>query len=110
MTSDFRYKKDFFTPDAWNCQYEDYVVTTSEQNRLQNLCEEGTAARTVTLAAAVMYAFVLYGVVYRAYRRRQSAQRTRQFRGFDGSYTMRSQMSEALTVVGESAEPKTEGN
>jgi hypothetical protein len=110
LTSDFRYKKDFFTPDAWNCQYEDYVVKNSKAKKLENLCQEGTAARTVTLAVAVLYAFVLYGVVYRAYRRSQSAQRTRQFKGFDGSYTMRSQMSEARTVVGESTEPKAEVN
>ncbi|KIW01367.1 hypothetical protein, variant [Verruconis gallopava] len=109
LTSNDRYDRDFFTPDAWNCQYEDYVLQNSEQNRLQNLCQEGTAARTVTLAVCVLYAFVAYGVIYRAYKRRQNAKRSVQFRGFEGggSGTMRSYMSDAQTVVAEGSEPKT---
>jgi hypothetical protein len=107
LTSSNRYNRNFFTPDAWNCQYEDYVLKNSEENKLENLCQEGTAARTVTLAVAVLYAFVLYGVVYRAYKRKQNAKMTMQFRGFDSANTMRSHMSEAQTVVDESTEPKT---
>jgi hypothetical protein len=107
LTSSDRYNKDFFTPDAWNCQYEDYVIKGSEGNKLENLCQGGTAARTVTLAVTVLYAFVLYGILYRAYKRRSNGRRTTQFSGFVGANTMRSHMSEAPTVVGESNEPKT---
>jgi len=98
-----KYTKDFFTPDAWTCQYEDYVLADGTEERLENLCREGTAARTVTLALCVLYAFVLYGVLYRAWRRRSSAQRNARFRDFDGaqsgSSTMRSNISQAHTVV-----------
>jgi hypothetical protein len=109
LNSENRYTRDFFTPDAWTCQYEDYVLDNARENRLENLCREGTAARTVTLAICVLYAFVLYGIVYRAYRRRSSAQRSSQFRGFDSAPetgTMRSNISQARTMVTESTEPK----
>lgn len=40
---------------------------------MEDLCREGTAARTMSLAVAVLSAFVLYGVLYRTYRRSQKA-------------------------------------
>merc|ERR1711981_1438749 len=102
LNSNNRYTKDFFTVDAWTCQYEDYVLDNAKETRLENLCREGTAARTVTLAVCVLYLFVLYGVLYRAYRRRAGAKRNAQFRGFEsaaGTGTMRSNISQAHTVV-----------
>ena len=115
LNSNNRYTKDFFTPDAWTCQYEDYVLDNAKETRLENLCREGTAARTVTLAVCVLYLFVLYGVLYRAYRRRTVARRNAQFRGFESAMagngntngTMRSNISQAHTVVAPVAsEPK----
>lgn len=111
LTSSNKYDRDFFTPDAWTCQYEDYVLDNAKENRLENLCREGTAARTVTLAVCVLYAFVLYGVIYRAYRRRSGARRSAHFRGFEsanagGSGTMRSNISQAQTVVQDAPEHK----
>merc|ERR1711981_805320 len=102
LNANNRYDKDFFTVDAWTCQYEDYVLDNAKETRLENLCREGTAARTVTLAVCVLYLFVLYGVLYRAYRRRAGAKRNAQFRGFEsaaGTGTMRSNISQAHTVV-----------
>merc|ERR1711981_92324 len=102
LNANNRSDKDFFTVDAWTCQYEDYVLDNAKETRLENLCREGTAARTVTLAVCVLYLFVLYGVLYRAYRRRAGAKRNAQFRGFEsaaGTGTMRSNISQAHTVV-----------
>merc|ERR1711981_345579 len=102
LNANNRYDKDFFTVDAWTCQYEDYVLDNAKETRLENLCREGTAARTVTLAVCVLYLFVLYGVLYRAYRRRAGAKRNAQFRGFEsaaGTGPMRSNISQAHTVV-----------
>jgi len=83
---------------SWFCQLEDYIPQEGESNYLQNLCVEGTAARTMTLAVVVLSAFVLYGVLYRTYKRRQNARNT-------GLVTCRerrqSAMSEAGTTVPE---------
>ncbi|KAF2429866.1 hypothetical protein EJ08DRAFT_262443 [Tothia fuscella] len=69
LTPGDQYLSDFFTPDAWNCQLEDYINTAGTSSRLENLCREGTAARTMTLGLTVLSAVVLYGVVWRTYRR-----------------------------------------
>lgn len=69
-----QYKFDFFTPDAWNCQLEDYIPSYVESNRLETLCTEGTAARTMTLALAVLGAVVLYVTLLRTYRRHKQTQ------------------------------------
>lgn len=45
----------------------------AESNYLEDLCREGTGARTISLAVAVLSAFVLYGVLYRTHRRSQQA-------------------------------------
>lgn len=45
----------------------------AESNYLEDLCREGTGARTISLAVAVLSAFVLYGVLYRTHRRSQNA-------------------------------------
>lgn len=81
------------------------MLDDAKENRLENLCREGTAARTVTLAVCVLYAFVLWGVCYRAYKRRAVARRSAHFRGFESANghgrmeTMGSDVSQAHTVV-----------
>jgi len=98
-----RYKRDFFTPDAWNCQLEDYIPSDAEMNKLENLCREGTAARTMTLALTILAALVLYSVVYRTYRRRQAARAPTPVAIYERGSHVRaaSRMSDARTVVAE---------
>jgi len=98
LSSTERYTPDFFTPDAWNCQLEDYIVSNTESNYLENLCREGTAARTMTLALCVLSAVVLYSVVYRTYKRRKVARHPRLT-----AFQQRNQsaLSEAKTVLPE---------
>lgn len=55
------------------CQLEDYIPMESESDYLEDLCREGTGARTITLAVAVLSSFVLYGVIYRTYQRSKQA-------------------------------------
>jgi hypothetical protein len=109
LNSEDRYTPDFFTPDAWNCQLEDYIPSDVESTRLQNLCVEGTAARTMTLAITVLSVFVLYGVVWRTYRRYQAAQSTPSSIPLGRPMTMRSTISDQGTVYGDEKHEKAYG-
>ncbi|QDS67587.1 hypothetical protein FKW77_003661 [Venturia effusa] len=91
LNSRSRYVDNFFTPDRYGdadqsnsqdtnsliysffCQLEDYISLEAKSDYLEDLCREGTGARTISLAVAVLSAFVLYGVLYRTYRRSQRA-------------------------------------
>jgi hypothetical protein len=94
-----RYTPDFFTPDAWNCQLEDYIVSPAESSRLENLCVEGTAARTMSLALTVLSAVVLYGVLWRTYRRHQAAQNPPSRKALHIANSVRSIASDERTVI-----------
>lgn len=78
------------------CQLEDYIPLQTESNYLEDLCQEGTAARTMSLAVAVLSAFVLYGVLYRTYRRSQTEKGSGPIAYQPRAYSV---MSEARTVV-----------
>ncbi|KAE9962661.1 hypothetical protein BLS_010162 [Venturia inaequalis] len=73
LDANARYVDNFFTPDSFFCQLEDYIPMESESDYLEDLCREGTGARTITLAVAVLSSFVLYGVIYRTYQRSKQA-------------------------------------
>lgn len=95
---------DFFTPDAWNCQLEDYINDDNTSSRLENLCREGTGARTITLGITVLSAVVLYGVVWRTFRRHRAARSAALLvphTSLERSMTMKSTASDEKTVVGE---------
>jgi hypothetical protein len=97
---------DFFTPDAWNCQLEDYINDDNTSSRLENLCREGTGARTITLGITILSAVVLYGVVWRTYQRHQATRSAALLvpqSGLERSMTMKSTASDEMTVVGEDA-------
>jgi hypothetical protein len=74
-------------------------VSRSEASRLENLCVEGTASRTMSLALTVLGAVVLYGVVWRTYRRHQAAQNPPNERVSHSAKSMRSIASDQRTVV-----------
>jgi heme/copper-type cytochrome/quinol oxidase subunit 2 len=106
LSSGYRYTADFFTPDAWNCQLEDYVASKSKSTRMENLCLEGTAARTMILAITVLGAIVLYGVAWRTYRRHQATQNSPKPVPCERELTVRSTTSDERTVIGDEKSEK----
>lgn len=104
VTPGDRYMDDFFTPDAWNCQLEDYINDENTSSRLENLCREGTGARTITLGITVLSAVVLYGVVWRTFRRHQATKSAALLipqANLQRTMTMKSTASDERTVFGE---------
>jgi peptidoglycan/LPS O-acetylase OafA/YrhL len=78
---------------------EDYIPSEVESSRLENLCREGSAARTVTLALSVLAAVVLYGVVWRTFRRHQAKQVLPSRAALQRVMRKRSTASDERTVV-----------
>lgn len=59
----------FFTPDAWTCQYEDYVYDREIQSSINQICIEGTSLRVIQLVSTILGVALLAALVWRTTKR-----------------------------------------